>query len=145
MIVTITLCFVNIALTLALSDPGAFLPAAAKISENVTLLRLDNLSLLINESVMNAVPGFSTSFQLTHFERTNNVERPRLNETNMDPDVLKELGDETKNINQTYSMLKHWDWELNTSARPQVRGGADNADTLASKYAEPNHLSPILE
>ena len=117
MIATVVLCIINIGLTCCLSEPGAFLPDAVKLSANVTLLRLENVSPVINDSIMNAIPGFKTSFQRTHFEIENDVERTRLNETNMDPDMLKEFGDDTKNDDQTYSMLKHWDWELNTSAR----------------------------
>lgn len=42
--------------------------------------------------MMNAVQGHNASFSKTHFEIKNGVERPRLNETNMDPDMLKEFG-----------------------------------------------------
>ena len=98
MVITIILCIMNIGLTCALSEPGAYLPDAVKLSENVTLLRLDNISQVINDSVMNPGPGHNDSFQRTHFEITNNVERTRLNETNMDPDLLNELlADDTKN------------------------------------------------
>lgn len=142
MFVTIALCIINIGLTCCLSEPGAFLPDAVKLSANVTLLRLENVSHVINDSIMNSIPGFNTSFQRTHFEIENNVERTRLNETNMDPDMLKEFGDGTKNDDQTYSMLKHWDWELNTSARGRHH---KEVESITLKYSEPNHLSPILE
>ena len=62
MIITIVLCIINIGLTCCLSEPGAFLPNAVKLSENVTMLRLENVSHVINDSIMNAIPGFNTSF-----------------------------------------------------------------------------------
>lgn len=58
----------------------------------MTSLRLDNISQVLNDSMMNAVQGHNASFSKTHFEIKNGVERPRLNETNMDPDMLKEFG-----------------------------------------------------
>ena len=52
--------------------------------------------------------GLGASFQQVHHERVNRVARPRLNETNLDPDCYK---DGPGNITQS-RMLRNWDWEL---------------------------------
>jgi len=49
------------------------------------------------------------------------VERPRLNETSMDPDMYKEE-EESKANDRSYSrMLYKWDWDLETVPEEQEK------------------------
>jgi len=68
------------------------------------------------------------------------VERPRLNETSMDPDMYKEE-EESKAHDRSYSRMLKWDWELDTvPEEPEKRQGL-----ILSKYAGASNLSPIEE
>ena len=102
----------NICLTLMLAEPGTFLPRAVTLSKNVTLLRLENLENVINESVY-CPTRFATSFSKTYTEHQLGVERPRLNETNMDPDTCKEGDGEETRADRSYSrVIRNWDWDM---------------------------------
>ena len=111
MVIVDMLAAFNFLITFALASPGAFLPKAVKLSQNVTLLKLEANS-IINESIWNPIGGFSTSFKRSFYERKFGVERPRLNETNIDPDLYGLLA-EPEEIDGEQSMsrvIKDWQW-----------------------------------
>ena len=89
MIIPSFLAASNFVLCFFLIEPGTYLPQAVKLSHNVTILKFDNVNLALNESVMNPVAGFGASFDLTYFEKKHGLQRPRLKETNIDPDIIK--------------------------------------------------------
>ena len=81
----------------------------------MTLLRLETANHVVNDSVFNPTPGFTTSFNKTYFELKNAVERPRLNETNMDPEMFK-VEEESKANDISYSrMITKWNFDLDTT------------------------------
>lgn len=85
---------VNITLMCFLSEPGAYLPQEIKISESVTLVKVEQACSIFNDSVLYPLTGGTAlSFSRTFHEITNGVIRPRLNETNMDPELLREADD----------------------------------------------------
>lgn len=90
MIIPSFLAAANFVLCFCLIAPGTYLPQAVKLSHNVTILKVDNVNQALNESVMNPVAGFGASFDLTYFEKKHGLQRPRLNETNIDPDIIKD-------------------------------------------------------
>ena len=60
----------------------------------MTLVRIDQVSAIINDSIKYPFNGgTSLSFSRTFHERTYGVVRPRLNETCMDPEMLRGLND----------------------------------------------------
>ena len=74
----------------------------------MTLLQYDNMSLAINDSQMMLLNGFTASFHQVYHEKVYKVQRPRLNETNLDPDCYK---DGPNNITHS-RILRNWDWDL---------------------------------
>ena len=88
MIIIDAIVLLNILLTCFLSEPGAYLPSAVKVSESVTLVRLEN-DQVINDTVVHMISGCSMSFSRTFHELNYGVERPRLNQTSIDPDLCK--------------------------------------------------------
>ena len=90
MITILAIVITNIAFMRFLSEPGAYLPQEHKVSESVTILKLDALNSVINDSVKYPLNGgIALSFDKTFHEMTHGVIRPRLNETSMDPDLLQ--------------------------------------------------------
>ena len=75
------------------------------------------MSLAINDSLMMPFNGLTASFNQTYHEKVNQVERPRLNETNLDPECYK---DGAQNITHS-RLLRNWDWELGQSTERSLR------------------------
>ena len=64
------------------------------MSDSVMLVRVDQASALINDSIKYPFNGGTAlSFNRTYHERIHGVIRPRLNETCMDPEMLRGLND----------------------------------------------------
>jgi len=118
MIIPSFLAASNFALSFCLVAPGTYLPQAVKLSLNVTLLKVDNVNQAINESIMNPVAGFGASFDLTYFEKIHGMQRPRLNETNIDPDMIRDGtfgGDHSGSIGVVGSdsmIARNWAWDI---------------------------------
>ena len=97
---------------------------------------------MINDSVVNPVAGFSTSFSLTYHELENGVERPRLNESSIDPDFFRDDGSSKGGNDCSYSaVIRNWDWEMMGLQHDKGKEVA----TLLSKYIDQGSLQPILE
>ena len=85
----------------------------------MTLLKLKTLEHVINESIHYPVGGYSATYSKTYIEKLLGVERPRLNETSVDPDILKDIsvdgsgsGDRSRQERSFSQVMKNWDWEL---------------------------------
>ena len=52
----------GLAWTWILPEPGKYLPKSVKLTDNVTLLQYDNMSLAINDSLMMPFNGLGASF-----------------------------------------------------------------------------------
>ena len=144
-----------------LIEPGTFLPKSVKLSENVTLLKTDALNQIINDSVQNNVSGFSLSFSRTYIEKIRGVERPRLNETSMDPDFYMAGDDDDDEKSSSYvrkgrhndvshdrsysRVIKKWDWELGATFQENFDVNERDLSRIVDRYIEPSHLTPIME
>lgn len=106
MLFLLTLNFINITLMCFLGEPGSYLPQEVKVSESVTLVKVEQACAIINDSVLYPLNGgTAVSFSRTYHELQNSVARPRLNETNMDPELLREADD----LEQSQQLLlKRW-------------------------------------
>lgn len=104
--------------------------------------------------MLNPVPGFGTSFGLTYYEKKHGVQRPRLNETNFDPD-LSRAGIDDKSFSR---LAKNWAWDVSVrkdyededmSMSMSKRYNLDNSQIGISNTKRYNldnsHLNPILE
>jgi hypothetical protein len=105
-------------LSFCMNQPGQFLPEVAALSENATWMQLENITHVIDESLVNPVPGHSTSFFVTFYERKMRVRRPRLNDSNVDPSLITTFMQMSKRnqalhagaADQSYSrVIKNWD------------------------------------
>jgi len=110
----------NFILAFFLPKPGKYLPKAVPLSTNVTWLKMDNVNQLVNDTIPDSAHGYGTNFDLTFYERTNNVQRPRLNESNIDPGLLSLMDDDDDKGGRTHDrsysrVIKNWDWDLQTS------------------------------
>lgn len=141
MLIPSLLAAFNVALAVYLGVPEAFLPKAIKLSQNVTLLKLETVNQVINDPIQISMHGYSMNYSLTYFEKINNVERPRLNETNLDPGLLGDVDQQPSRAqDRSYSrVIKNWDWDI----------GAPNKDfdesRIYDKYMAQSNLTPILE
>lgn len=88
LIIPSCLAAMNAAMMTYVGAPESFLPKAVKLSKNVTILKLETVNQVINDTIQNSMYGYSMNYSITYFEKINNVERPRLNETNLDPGLL---------------------------------------------------------
>lgn len=141
MLIPSVLACANAGLAIYLGAPETFLPKAIKLSQNVTLLKMETVNQVINDTIQIPNLGYSMNYSVTYFEKINNVERPRLNETNIDPGLLGDA-DAQPSRAQDRSLsrvIKNWDWDI----------GAPNKDfdesRIYSKYMEATNLTPILE
>lgn len=120
-------------LSYLLPEPGLYLPRAIKLSQNVTLLKLETEQ-VFNESYHYPVIGQSATYSRTYIEKVLGVERPRLNDTSIDPDILKNFSVDCTRIRNLRESLnsqsiKKWDWELGTgrlSTDPDERLDTEN-------------------
>ena len=87
---------------------------------------MENVNSVVNDSIQNPMPGFSSSFRLTYHEKKNKVRRPRLNETNIDPALIADRLDEssgTPALNRAQSvasysrLIKNWDFDAASQSR----------------------------
>ena len=107
------------------------------------------MSLAINDSLMMPFNALGASFQQVYHEKVNKVARPRLNETNLDPDCYK---DGPGNITHS-RMLRNWDWELaggtpgdKSTQKKEKRGlGAQRAgdSPLKKEWHGLDHAGPL--
>lgn len=135
----------NFGVAFLLPLPGKFLPKAIPLSANVTWLKMDNVNQTINDTIHDSTYGYGVSFDLSYYERINSVQRPRLNESNIDPGLLIDDDDKDgKAHDRSYSrVIKNWDWDLHTSG---MRPKADDVElSVLYKYIEATNLQPILE
>lgn len=138
----------NFGMGFLLPLPGKFLPKAVSLSANVTWLKMDNVNQIVNDTIPDSALGHGTSFDLTYYERINNVQRPRLNESNIDPSLLIDDEDDDdkggRAHDRSYSrIIKNWDWDLHTS---NMLPKADDVEiSMLYKYIEATNLQPILE
>jgi len=75
-------------LSLLLPEGGRFLPKAIKVSESVTLMDVMPLQHTIHDTILMASNMHTLNFNETYREKVLGAQRPRLNESCIDPDLL---------------------------------------------------------
>ena len=98
---------------------------------------------------MNPVSGFGTSFDLTYFERKHGRQRPRLNETNIDPDFIKDRSDSKSLLSRALdksdsAIALNWAWDISIASQKEPDDEHD-ASFMQRYNVEPSILDPILE
>jgi len=122
----------NLGLSFLVGAPGKYLPKAKAVSDNVTHLKTANLSYSLKRTLINC----NATFDLTYHERIHGVQRPRLNETNVDPRIIAAVDDD---IGRSFSrVLQNWDMGSNEVSR-------DCDLSLLHKYGDATSLMNSLE
>ena len=116
------------------------------MSDSVTLLKLDTVGAYFNDSVMYPMTGGTAlSFSHTYHELTNSVVRPRLNESTIDPDLIRGAHDLEASQLQLY---KNWGGlELSYRADQIEDEVSKDPKEILSKYLNyyPTTLSVVAE
>lgn len=132
MIYPVAMAAISFGLTFLLSEPGTFLPRTVKLSANVTLQKLETLEHIINESIHYPAAGYSATYTKTYIEKMLGVERPRLNETSVDPDLFKDFPEGSRDRSRLdrssiSKVMKNWDFL-------SAMGDGDATDAMADRY-----------
>ena len=56
--------------------------------------------------------GFGASFDVSYFEKVHGVQRPRLNETNLDPDIIRGGGADASSMHEYSILAKNWNMDI---------------------------------
>ena len=135
MIYPSAMAIISFGLCYWLSEPGKFLPSTASLPEHASLLKLNALEHILGESIHYPAAGYSASFKKTYVEKLLEVERPRLNETNVDPQILKGLqslanGSGDRSVLDRSSLSKVIkQWAVSSSG-----GGCDATDAMEGRF-----------
>ena len=119
----------NFGLSTFTGAPGKYLPKAIAVSDNVTWLKTINLSYSLKRSLIDC----NSTFDLTYHERVHGVQRPRLNETNVDPRIIACDDDDVgtlRGIDHSLSRVLH-NWDLGS-----CNVSRDSDKSVCHRYGE---------
>ena len=88
--------------SLLLPEGGRFLPRVVKLSDSVTVMDVVPIQATIHESIMMMSNIHTMNFNETFRERAQGAQRPRINESCIDPDLLH------FDVNEVSKIMDRW-------------------------------------
>ena len=83
------LCILTYMFTMMLPEGGAYLPKIVKVTESVSIMQVEPIAATIHDTVL-MMPNIHTmTFHETFREKVSGTQRPRINESCIDPDLLE--------------------------------------------------------